>query len=64
MIEQHERITREEMKVTKGKLTHLSSAVVVANPEGNTTSPVFTRRDFEGALDKVSRPVKTPERAS
>jgi hypothetical protein len=30
----------------------------------NTTSPLFARRDFESALDKVSRPAKTPDIAS
>jgi hypothetical protein len=63
MIEQHERAAEGEMKVTKGKLTKVSSTVVVGNPEGNTTSPVFSRRSFEDALDTVSRPVKTPDKA-
>lgn len=55
--------TENEVRVTKGTLTHVSSVVVPANPEGKTTSVIFTRKDFEDALDKTSRQEKTPERA-
>lgn len=64
MIEQHEQTMEGEMKVTAGKLSRVSSTVVVANPEGKTMPPTFARRNFEDALDRVSRPEKTPGRAS
>jgi hypothetical protein len=58
-------LTKNKVEVTKGKLSYVfSTTVVVANPGGKTTSPVFAREDFEDALDKVSRPVEKPDRAS
>lgn len=48
----------------KGNVSRVSSTVVAANPVADTEpSQVFTRKDFEGALDKVSRPERTPEKA-
>jgi hypothetical protein len=57
-------LTKNKVEVTKGKLSYVFSTVVVANPGGKTTSPVFAREDFEDALDKVSRPAKKSDRAS
>ncbi len=54
------RAVKSDMKVTKGNFT-VSSTVVPANPVGKTTSAVFTRKNFEDALDKVSHPRRTPE---
>lgn len=63
ITEQSPRATENEVRVTVGHLSHVSSVVAPANPEGKTTSAVFTRKEFEGALDKVSRLERTPERA-
>ncbi len=63
MTEQNVKVVENEVKVTKGNLTRVTSTVSASNPEGKTTSAIFTRKDFEGALDKVSRPQQTPERA-
>jgi hypothetical protein len=57
-------LTKNKVEVTKGKLSYVFSNTVVANPAGKTISPVFAREDFEYALDKVSRPVEKPDRAS
>lgn len=56
------RAVKNDMTVTKGNLT-VSSTVVSANPVGKTTSAAFTRKNFEDALDKVSRPERTPRKA-
>lgn len=56
------RAVKSDMTVTKGNVT-VSSSVVSANPVGKTTSAVFSRKNFEDAIDKVSRPERTPERA-
>jgi hypothetical protein len=49
-------------KVTfNGNVGRISSTVVAANPEAGTRVAEFTRTDFEDALDKVSRPVKTTD---
>ncbi len=62
MITAHNaRSVENEVKVTKGKLTHVSSVVAPANPKGKITSVVFARKDFEDALNKVSRPAKTTD---
>ncbi len=57
------RAVKSDMRVTKGNFT-VSSTVVPTNPVGKTTSAAFARKDFEDALDKVSRPVRTPGTAS
>lgn len=51
-----------EATVLKGTLDHPESRVAVPGPAERTetvtaTSATFTRATFEGALDKVSRPV-------
>jgi hypothetical protein len=52
-----------EVIVEKGHLDHPESRVAVPGPAQSsetltTTSATFTRATFEGALDRVSRPVK------
>lgn len=64
MAEQTIPTPEHQMKITKGKASYVSSVVVTGNPVRNTLPAVFTRRDFEDALDKVSRPVKTSGKAS
>lgn len=64
MAEQTKPAKVNEMRVTKGKLTQMSSTIAAGNPVGTTLPSVFGRRELEDALDKVSRPVKTPEKAS
>lgn len=44
-----------------GNVGRVSSTVVAANPEAGTKIAEFTRTDFEDALNKVSRPVKTAD---
>jgi hypothetical protein len=56
-------VEKNEVTVTKGKLSDPTSLTAVAGPAARTESTVgasetFTRAIFEGALDKVSRPLK------
>lgn len=62
MAEQTIQVINNEVKFN-GNVARVSSTVAVANPEAGAKTDVFTRTDFEGALNKVSRLEKTPERA-
>ncbi len=55
-------VVSNKFKVS-GKVGRVSSTVTSADPQAGTRASGFTRVDFEDALDKVSRPAKTPERA-
>ena len=54
------RVTENQVAVTEGELEHVESHVFITHTSGvaPTTSETFTREAFEGALDKVSRPLK------
>ena len=52
--------THDEVTITRGNdKIHVDSHVFTLHEAGGATEREgFTREDFEGALDKVSRPVK------
>ena len=52
-------VTDKQVAVTGGAEVSVESHVFVAHPETKeATTEAFTRDAFEGALDKVSRPLK------
>lgn len=55
-------VVNNKVKVS-GKVGRVSSTVTPANPHAGTKTAEFTRTDFESALNKVSEPEKTPDRA-
>lgn len=63
MVEQTAQVISSEVKFN-GNVARVSSTVVAANPEAGVKTAPFTRTDFENALDRVSRPAKTSEKAS
>jgi hypothetical protein len=53
-------VTENKVAVTEGRVERVESHLFIARTSGNpaTTPETFTRDTFEGALDKVSRPLK------
>lgn len=53
-------VTEGQVAVAEGELEHVESHAFIIRTSGTaaTTSETFTREAFEGALDKVSRPLK------
>lgn len=49
---------KNQVRVTKGVSVTVSSVVIPASPQKAEGGQGFTREVFEGALNKVSRPLK------
>lgn len=47
---------RNQVRVTKGAPVTVSSVIIPTSPQTTAATEGFAREDFEGALDKVSRP--------
>ncbi len=66
MLERRAQTLDSEVKYS-GKVSRVSVTIGPSSPEAetqaDTKSGVLTREEFEDALDKVSRPKQTPEKA-